>query len=112
MKILDLNIVTDNNVRISVNRSGHVGIKKDLFINGKLGIGVRNFAEDADITTAGPVRMQGKKYEVGSGIPDNGSYIKGDIVWNDNPIPSGYVGWICTRSGTPGDWKAFGLIQD
>ena len=56
--------------------------------------------------------MQGKKYEVGSGIPDNGSYIKGDIVWNDNPIPSGYVGWICTRSGTPGDWKAFGLIQD
>ena len=29
-----------------------------------------------------------------------------------NPIPSGYVGWIRTRSGTPGDWKAFGLIQD
>ena len=57
-------------------------------------------------------RIQGKKREVGNGIPDNGSYIKGDIVWNDNPVPSGYVGWICTRSGTPGDWKAFGLIQD
>ena len=29
----DLNIITDDSDRISVNRSGHVGIKKDLFIN-------------------------------------------------------------------------------
>ena len=108
----DLNIITDNIERITVSRSGQVRIVKDLAIDGKLGIGVRNFADDADITTSGPVRIQGKKREVGNGIPDNGNYVKGDIVWNDNPVPSGYVGWICTRSGTPGDWKAFGLIQD
>lgn len=39
------------------------------------------------------------------------AWLKGDRVINNNPAPSGYVGFICTTSGTPGTWKGFGAIQ-
>jgi hypothetical protein len=44
-------------------------------------------------------------------VPISGSWSKGDIIYNTNPTPGGYVGWICTTSGTPGTWKGFGLIE-
>lgn len=44
-------------------------------------------------------------------IPTTGTYNKGDLIYNTNPTPGGYVGWICTASGAPGTWKGFGLIQ-
>ena len=47
----------------------------------------------------------------GATAPSAGAYALGDIVWNSNPKPTGYVGWICTREGTPGTWKAFGSIS-
>jgi Pectate lyase superfamily protein len=43
--------------------------------------------------------------------PTSGAWSKGDLIYNTNPTPGGYVGWICTASGTPGTWKGFGLIQ-
>lgn len=43
--------------------------------------------------------------------PATGQHEKGDIVWNNNPTPGGYMGWVCTASGTPGTWKGFGVIQ-
>jgi pectate lyase-like protein len=42
--------------------------------------------------------------------PKNGSWEKGDIIFNSAPKVGGYAGWICTKGGTPGIWKAFGLI--
>lgn len=106
-----LNIITDNKARITIDNNGSVTIKHKTVIEGKLGIGLQNFTEDADITTSGPIRIQNKKFEVASQVPIAGQYTKGDVIWNDDPKPSGYVGWICTRSGTPGIWKAFGSIQ-
>jgi Pectate lyase superfamily protein len=44
-------------------------------------------------------------------LPILGEYNIGDIIYNTNPTPGGYVGWICTASGTPGTWKGFGLIE-
>lgn len=35
----------------------------------------------------------------------------GDIIFNTNPTAGGYVGWVCTVSGNPGTWKAFGNIE-
>ena len=46
----------------------------------------------------------------GATAPTTGVYAIGDIVWNTNPQPTGYVGWVCTRDGTPGLWKPFGAI--
>ena len=106
-----LDVITDDTKRLSIESSGTITIHSKTIYNDKIGVGVNNFASDADITTAGPVRFQGKKQQVGNNIPDSGSYIKGDIVWNNNPQPTGYVGWICVREGTPGEWKPFGQIS-
>ena len=57
------------------------------------------------------MKFENKKFEVGVEPPSNGIYVKGDIVWNQEPRPTGYVGWICIKNGTPGDWKPFGVIE-
>jgi hypothetical protein len=103
-------IITDDTPRISIEPTGPITIHNKVVIKDKLGIGVKNFLPDADITTSGPVRFEGKKFEVGESEPDSGNYTQGDIVWNSDPKPSGYIGWVCIRSGTPGTWKPFGHI--
>jgi hypothetical protein len=105
-----VDIVTDDTKRLSIEPGGDIIFSSKAVFNGKIGVGVKNFAADVDITTAGPVRIQGKKYEVGEGIPTSGSYAIGDIVWNNIPRATGYVGWICIRDGVPGEWKPFGQI--
>jgi len=109
----DLEIVTDDTARISISRTGNIvlGSSGDskVSVTGKLGVNVKN--PDVDLSTAGAVRFQGKKFEVDSKTPENGAYRKGDVVWNDDPKPTGYVGWICVRDGTPGEWKPFGQIS-
>ena len=107
----NLEIITDDTTRIEVSASGDITLNNNTVIQGKVGIGVKNFQKDADLTIAGPVRIENKKFEVGSQSPSSGTYVQGDIIWNSNPQPTGYVGWICVRPGSPGEWKAFGLIQ-
>ena len=38
--------------------------------------------------------------------PKIGRWIKGDMVWNSDPKAGRQVGWTCTKTGSPGDWKA------
>ena len=45
-----------------------------------------------------------------SAPPAAGSWNHGDIVYNSNPISGGFIGWVCIGAGSPGTWKAFGLI--
>lgn len=112
----DLQIITDNTPRIVISNTGFIKVGTDVeskvTIPGKLGVGVANPPTDASITTSGPIRLQGTKHEVGNGIPTSGNYSKGDIVWNTDPKPTGYVGWVCVREGTPGLWKSFGQIAN
>lgn len=103
-------IVTDDTARISIEPTGAITLHNKVIVKDKIGVGVKNFVADADITTGGPVRFQGKKFEVGDGAPTVGSYVKGDIVWNSDPKTSSYVGWVCIKTGTPGVWKPFGQI--
>ena len=109
----DLEVVTDNTARITISSTGKVTIGSDreskTNIKGKLGVNVEN--PTADIETAGPVSFEGKRFEVGAGAPTSGSYRLGDIVWNTQPRPTGYVGWICVKEGNPGIWKTFGPIS-
>ena len=109
----DLEVVTDNTKRIVVSATGKITIGADADsktkVNGKLGVNVEN--PTADIETAGPVSFEGKRFEVAASYPTSGSYRLGDIVWNSQPRPTGYVGWICTKEGTPGIWKTFGSIS-
>lgn len=109
----DLEIITDDTARITITKNGNISlgssIESKISVVGKLGVNVKN--PDTDISTAGAVRFQGKKFEVSDAVPTDGAYRKGDVVWNDNPKPTGYVGWICIREGTPGEWKPFGQIS-
>jgi hypothetical protein len=106
-----LHIVTDDTTRITIGPNGNITVKGKTNFERGVGIGVKNFTDDVDLTVAGPVRMDGRKFQVSNGTPTNGTYQKGDIVWNDNPTPTGYVGWVCIREGTPGEWKPFGAIS-
>jgi len=106
-----LDIITDDTPRISISSSGNVVVSGKTSFERRVGIGVRNFADDADLTVAGPVRFQEKKFEVAERAPTAGTYRQGDTVWNSNPTAGGYMGWVCTRSGSPGEWKSFGLIS-
>lgn len=106
-----VNIITDDTTRIAVSSDGSVTVHGKTVFNSQIGVGVKNFAKDADITSAGPIRFQDKKFEVGDSAPTSGNYVKGDIVWNTNPKSTDYVGWVCIKSGTPGDWRPFGQIK-
>jgi hypothetical protein len=105
-----LHIMTDDTVRLTIGANGNITVNSKTSFVGKVGIGVKNFAEDVDLTVAGPVRMHGRKFEVSDNTPTSGTYQKGDIVWSETPRPTGYVGWVCVREGMPGEWKPFGQI--
>ena len=106
------NIVGQNDSKLLVDAKGNLHVKGDTstIINGNLGIGVSNIPNDLSLETERPVKFQGKKFEVGNKIPTIGLYNKGDIVWDDDPKPKGILGWICIRTGTPGEWRPFGNI--
>jgi len=77
---------------------------------GTLSVGVNNPDPTVSLSVNGNVSFNNKKFVNGVSIPTSGLFAKGDICWNDNPINNGYVGWICVQTGTPGEWKPFGLI--
>lgn len=107
----------NSTAKVRVSPSGRivVGTKGEhngeLQLHGCLAININNMTHDVDIDTANAVRFQGKKQEVGSAIPQTGLYNQGDVVWNNSPLPGGYMGWVCIRTGTPGMWKEFGKIE-
>jgi hypothetical protein len=112
----DIVFITDDTPRLLITKTGHIHLgpkgsaDTKVTVNGRLGLGINNIKDDVSLDSAGAIRFQDKKFEVGSKVPINGSYKLGDIVWNSNPQPTGYVGWVCTREGTPGIWKPFGQI--
>ncbi len=42
--------------------------------------------------------------------PTTGTWSIGDICNFTSPVSGGYIGAVCTVSGTPGTWKPYGLI--
>ena len=106
------NVVGQEDSELVVDAKGVLRIQGDTstIIKGNLGIGVSNVPDDLSLETERPVKFQGKKFEVGNKIPTIGLYNKGDIVWDDDPKPNGILGWICIRTGTPGEWRTFGTI--
>jgi hypothetical protein len=62
------------------------------------------------LTVNGPVVLDNKQFLVSSRAPISGQFNKGDIVWNNDPKATDYIGWVCVASGTPGAWLPFGVI--
>jgi len=110
-----LDIITDDQVRISVSEQGHITLGQELRDStvirayGKLSVNVKNPTEAFEV--GGNMRVGGKLQARGTEPPTQGTYVQGDVVWNDNPLPTGWVGWVCVRGGNPGTWKTFGQIS-
>jgi hypothetical protein len=111
-----LRILTDDTTRLIVRANGNIdlgdpdGSDTRVTVHGKLGIGVNNIDSDVVLSTSGPVKFENKKFMNGTDIPTAGNFRQGDIVWNETTVSTGYIGWVCTRAGTPGEWKPFGQI--
>ena len=103
----------DSTSRIIIDGGGVLRVQgtTDTVFDGAVGVGVSTVTPGVALETNGPVRFQNKKQEVGNGIPTIGLYNQGDIVWSDAPTPGGNLGWICVRTGSPGEWRSFGNIS-
>lgn len=64
----------------------------------------------ANTGSGGRMQSVGYCYSATAFASAFGGGTKGDIVYNTAPTPGGYLGWVCTVTGTPGTWKPFGLI--
>ena len=110
-----LDIITDDQVRLSVDELGHITLGSELRDStvirayGKFSVNVKNPTEAFEV--GGNMRVGGKLQARGVEPPTQGTYAQGDIVWNNNPLPTGYIGWVCVRGGMPGTWKTFGPIS-
>jgi len=113
----DLNIITDNTSRITVKANGKVDFGRSasndarVSVFGKLGVGVNNVGEGVTFASAGAIEIAGTKIMSGTAVPTSGTFRQGDVMYNTNAVATGYVGWVCVRDGTPGEWKAFGAIS-
>jgi len=76
-----LDIITDDTVRIKIENSGTVRVLSRTSFDEAVGIGVKNFESDCDLTIAGAIRFQNAKHQRLPDIPKSGNYQKGDIVW-------------------------------
>jgi hypothetical protein len=81
-----------------------------ISLYGQMTVGVANPEPGIGLTVSGSVSFENKKFKVGNGYPNTGRYNKGDIVWNDNPKATDYIGWVCVVPGEPGAWLPFGAI--
>lgn len=107
-------IKKSNTTEFKINENIVIGNSSDsersISIFGNTVIGLTAPQPGVSLTVAGSLSFCRKKFEVGSSMPSSGYYNKGDIIWNDDPKATDYVGWVCTAAGSPGSWLPFGII--
>lgn len=87
-------------------------LNRVVSVYGRLAVGVSKPKDDVNLTVAGAVSFDNKKFVTGNSAPRAGSFNKGDICWNTDPKASDYVGWVCVTAGSPGAWLPFGGIAN
>jgi hypothetical protein len=113
----DLELVTDNTARMSIKAGGNIELGNRNFgpikvtVSGSLGINVSNTDPRANLHVGGAIKFNDKLHLSGREPPQGGVFNEGDIIWNVEPVPGKFVGWVCTRAGNPGLWSGFGRIE-
>lgn len=97
----------DNEILIGNTKQSRRPVK----VFGNLSVGINNPDPDFSLSLSGNFIWANKKFISANTAPVAGNYSKGDICWNEDPKESGYVGWVCVDSGTPGRWLPFGSIN-
>ena len=112
----DFELLTDNVARLHISTNGNILLGNrnsspiQVSVHGKMAIKVNTPDPDVDLHVNGPVKFNGKLQKYDNAHPSDGEYNKGDIIWNSEPALGSYVGWICIKSGNPGNWEPFGKI--
>ena len=107
-------IGTDDTARLTCRANGDVvvgtetGKPVNLNVYGNIGIGVKNPKETLEV--AGNIKFAERVFTSGEQSPKSGSWTTGSIVWNEKPEMNHPVGWVCLKSGKPGNWRPFGTI--
>lgn len=71
-------------------------------VDGPGGYPILNTIVGADSTT--------KKLTNANAAPTTGTWVVGDICYNQTPSSGNPAGWMCTVAGTPGTWVAMGNL--
>lgn len=82
---------------------------------GSLRIGVNN-SQNLDLVTTNmnpylQTHNSNKMY-IGQSAPVQGTWNRGDIIFNKFPSVGGNTGWVCVEAGTPGVWKPMAKVLD
>jgi hypothetical protein len=113
----DLELVTDNTARITIEAGGNIILgnpasgESKVTILGKLGVNVNTPDPRSALHVNGAIKFNDKLHLNGKEPPTSGAFNEGDIVWNNDPQPGRFVGWVCVRAGNPGMWNGFGRIE-
>ena len=114
---VDLELLTDKSARITIKANGDIDLGNvnngdiKVSVHGKMGVCVRTIDPRVSLHVGGPIKFNEKVHISGTEPPQGGSYNVGDVMWNSNPAPGKFVGWICTKAGNPGVWSPFGEIK-
>jgi hypothetical protein len=109
-------VICESEQEFKIDRNGSIELGNEFNTNrlikvyGQLSVGVKVPAGDVAFTVGGPVSLNGKKFTKSSSKPTVGIYQKGDICWNTDPKATDYIGWVCVKEGSPGEWMRFGQI--
>lgn len=113
----DLHLVTGNDTRIIIGADGNIQLGDrsngdiKVQVNGSMGVDVSSIDPRTKMHINGPIKFNDNIHLKGVEPPSGGSFTQGDIVWNSNPQPGNFVGWVCTKAGNPGVWATFGEIR-
>lgn len=113
----DLELVTDNTPRLTIGANGDIRLGNystgpiKVSVIGSVGVNVNTIDPRTNLHVSGPIKFNDKIHLSGLEPPQGGTFTEGDIMWNSNPDPGKFVGWVCTRAGNPGLWSGFGRIE-
>jgi len=103
------NITLTNNV---VDQVYGVGVQtnelQSCFIDGNA---VTNSSGARLLDTASTLRLSNVIMGAYTAAPTTGAHVIGEVIFNSAPAAAGFIGWVCTASGTPGTWKTWGVIS-
>jgi hypothetical protein len=88
-------------------------VANGLFLDFVNGLHLRHNGGEIANTSADSLVFQPDKGIKGfnNAAPAAGAHDAGEIVWNVGAVAGGKIGWVCVVAGTPGTWKAFGVID-
>lgn len=98
----------DNN---EITIGNKLNTRRPVKIYGPMSVGITNPDPSVSLSVKGNISFNNKKFVTGEAAPSDGSFVAGDICWNETPTEGNYIGWVCVVEGTPGTWAPFGLID-